>query len=450
MAAHFPWDALLELIAADQRAVPIVGTELSTLPALDGANFDLIAARHLAAGHALPGEVKSLSQVVADLCRGGRNPAQITRELSALHRELLAGIDATTLPESLRLLADIRDFPLIVTTAPDALLATAIRIARERDAGPLVASLGGDTDLPRNWMQGPRPTLFHLFGRINAVPDFALTEEDVLEFLHRMQSEAHRPGQLLDELRARHLLLVGLRLPDWALRLLLRTLHGARLSEDTGQVIVLASDSLTRDGSLVDFLRGTGRRVWIYEEGGSADFIRELQKRWHAAQDEGWSTTADGQAVPAEPTEMAPGAVYLSAARADRASAERFAALLDEAGLDVWFDRNETPSGPRYERRIHQHLQQCDLFVPLLSSASDAQPDAFFRKEWQWAIERERAAPGSRVVVPVWVGESAAAPAAPAPFETFPLRAAPGGQPSPELLRECIDAVRAARAQRNA
>lgn len=451
MAAPFPWDELLELIATDQRAAPIIGPELSTLPAQDGATFERYAARHIAACHGLAAEDQTLSQVAAALRRQGRTQAQITRELSVLHRQLLGGLNASSISEALRQIADIRDFPLLVTTAADSLLATAIRIARERDAGPLVASLGGNTDLPRNWLQGPRPTLFHLFGRINAVPDFALTEEDVLEFLHRLQSEAHRPEQLFDELRTRHLLLIGLNLSDWALRLFLRALHGTRLSEDNGQTIVVAGDTIARDTALCAFLRESGRRVWIYEDGGAADFVRELHKRWHASQEEGWSTTADGQAVPAEPTEMIPGAVYLSAARADRTAAERLAALLDEAGLDVWFDRNEAPSGPRYERRIRQHLQDCDLFVPLLSPATDAQPDGFFRKEWHWAIERgEASGRGQRFVQPVWISENAPPTSASAPFDHFPLLAAPAGQPTPQLVRACVDAVREARTQRNA
>ncbi len=450
MADQFPWDELLDLIATDQRTAPIIGPELSTLPAHGGATFDQHAAQHIAACHGLAGEGLTLSQVATALRRQGRNPAQLTRELSLLHRQLLAGLDASTLPEPLRQIADIRDFPLIVTTAPDALLATAIRLTRERDAGPLIASLGNSTDLPRNWQQGPRPTLFHLFGRINAVPDFALTDEDALEFLHRLQSEAHRPEQLFDELRTRHLLLIGLGLPDWALRLFLRTLHGERLSEDSGQTIVIAGDTIARDPSLTRFLRENGRRVWIYEEGGGADFVREMHKRWHASQEDGWSTTADGHAVPAEPAEMMPGAVYLSAARADRTAAEQLAALLDAAGLDVWFDRNDGPSGPRYERRIRQHLKECDLFLPLLSPATDGQPDAFFRNEWRWAIERNETGSRSRhFVQPVWVGEGAAPAPIPAPFNNFTLLAAPGGQPSPQLIRECVEAVREARAERN-
>lgn len=450
MAAPFPWDELLELIAADQRAVPLVGPELSTLPAEGGLSFDRHAAQRIAAANGLEGTDWTLARVATALRRQGRNSAHLTRELSLLHRQLLAGLNSSTVPEALRQIAEIRDFPLIVSTSPDGLLPTAIRIARERDAGPLAYSLGNAADLPRNWFQGPKPTLFHLFGRINAVPDFRLTEEDVLEFLHRLQGDAHRPEQLFDELRSRHLLLIGLKLPDWALRFFLRALHGTRLSEDNGQTIVIASETVSRDPALTAYLRETIRRVWIYEDGTAVDFVREMHRRWQSAQEEGWSTTADGHAVPAEPAEIIPGAVYVSAARADRAAAERLAAVLDEAGLDAWFDRNEAPSGPRYERRIRQHLQECDLFIPLLSSATEGQSDAFFRKEWDWAMERQESSnTGARFVQPVWVGEGAPPASASAPFAGFTVQGAPAGQPTADLLRECVEAVRQARADRN-
>jgi len=448
--AQFPWDELLELIANDQRTVPIIGPELSTLPAAKGVTFETYAAQRVAEKNGVPIEsTTTFSQLAAQLAAKGRHPVQISRELSHVHRELLRELTVAKLPESLRLIADIRDFPLLISATPDALLAASFRVTRERDPGTLVNTLTGLTDLPRNWEQGPRPTLFHLFGRINAVPDYALTEEDLLEFLHRLQSEAHRPEQLFDELRTRHLLLIGLRLPDWAMRLLLRALHGSRLSEDTSQTLVLAGESVPGDRALVTFLRQNGRRVWVYEEGDGADFVRELHKRWQGSQEEGWSTTVDGRAVPAEPADIVPGAVYLSAARADRAAAERLAALLDEAGLEAWYDRNDLQEGPRYERRIRHHLQQCDLFVPLLSTTTNSASGSFFQKEWQWALEREASLLGeNRLVLPLWIGDDATSSTLPTPLQGHPLHQAPGGQPTPEFVHACVEAVRLARAER--
>jgi hypothetical protein len=166
-------------------------------------------------------------------------------------------------------------------------------------------------------------------------------------------------------------------------------------------------------------------------------------------QEEGWSTTVDGRALPVEPADMAPGAVYLSTGRGDVTAAERLSAILDEAGLDVWFDRNEVREGPQYERRINQYLQQCDLFIPLLSPATEEKPDALLRREWDWALEREQTHGDGSFVLPVWIGDAAPPGNTPAPFRRLNLHAAPGGSPTGDFVRECVEAVRRERAQRN-
>jgi hypothetical protein len=445
--ASFPWDELLALITREQRVVPILGQELCALPAEGGALFEEVAARRLGArwGMNLQG-LPSLPRLAQELINQGQPKTRLCRELLAIHGELLAA-SAGALPDPLRHFAEVRDFPLVLTTNTDGLVAAALREARERAPGPIVAALGAVTDLPRRWDTGPKPTLYHLLGRIGAVPSFALTEEDVLEFLHRMQSEAQRPEQLFDELRTRHLLLVGVRFSNWTLRFFLRALHGTRLGEDTGQVIVLAGEMVRRDASLAGFLREVSRRVWIYEEGNAVEFMAELRRRWHAAHDDP-VTTSSSPGGPREPEAMPDGAVYVSCARADRSAAERLAAVLDEAGLDVWFDRNDAPSGPRYENCIRQYIQRCDLFIPLLSPESGGQTDAFFRKEWQWAIERgETLENGANFLLPVAL-DAGTPPNIPSEFRKMPALLAPDGQAGADVRDACIAAVRQIRARR--
>jgi hypothetical protein len=123
--------------------------------------------------------------------------------------------------------------------------------------------------------------------------------------------------------------------------------------------------------------------------------------------------------------------------------------VLDEAGLDAWFDRNELQSGPRYENRIRQYIQQCDLFIPLLSKETDNSNDAFFRKEWNWALERSDALDGGAgFVLPVCVDETKPQNV-PAALRKGSLQVASGGQPTPEFINACVTAVRETRARRS-
>jgi hypothetical protein len=237
------------------------------------------------------------------------------------------------------------------------------------------------------------------------------------------------------------------------MRLLLRTLRGARLSDETGTTIILVAADAQRDPGLVPFLRTINPRTWVYEDGDAISFVRELRRRWHAAHDDSWSTRSGLEAA-IEPDEMPAGAVFLSYARADRTAAERLAATLDAEGLDVWFDRNDAPEGDAYAAKIRQHIQRCDLFIPLLSHACESQADGFFRREWQFAVERHDQLEGSaRFVFPVNVDPSLDPEAIgrfPSAFAKGPVGSAPGGEPTPELLRDCILAVRQIRARRTA
>jgi hypothetical protein len=454
-SSTFSWDDLLALITRDQRVVPVLGRDLLTLPNEGGATCDQYLARKLAERFGLtatPGS--SLSEVAIALIAQGRRRAELTCELHAIHREFLAALTPGGLPEALRLLGEVRDFPLIISTSIDGLLAASLRDARERTPGIFAGNLGTFTDLSRNWLQGPKPTVYQLFGQIGATPGFALTEEDELEFLAQLQSDARRPECLFDELRTRHLLIIGAQFPDGFMRLLLRTLRGARLSDDTGTVIALVAPDTAHNPALVPFLRAVNPRTWIYEEGDALSFVRELRRRWHAARDDQWSTRSVGDSAPTEPDDMPPGSVFISYARADRTAAERLAATLDAEGLDVWFDRNDPPGGERYAAKIRQHIQQCDLFIPLLSRAALAQPDGFFREEWQWATERtESTEGGTHFVVPVSVDPELPEDTPtklPAAWQRFPIGPAPGGEPSSELLLSSILAVRQIRSRRTA
>jgi hypothetical protein len=451
----FSWDDLLALITHDQRVVPVLGPDLLTLPKESGVTCDRHLARKLAERFGLlaaPGA--TLSEVAVALLAQGRRRAELTCELHAIHREFLAALTPGALPEALRLLGEVRDFPLIISTSTDGLLAASLRDARERAPGILAGNLGAFTDLPRNWLQGPKPSVYQLFGQIGATPGFALTEEDELEFLAQLQSDARRPECLFDELRTRHLLVIGARFPDGLMRLLLRTLRGARLSDDTGTVIALVAPDTAHSPALVPFLRGVNPRTWIYEEGDAITFVRELRRLWHATRDDEWSTRGVAETTPIEPDDMPPGAVFISYARADRTAAERLAATLDAEGLDVWFDRNNATGGERYAARIRHHIQQCDLFVPLLSRAALAQDEGFFRHEWQCAAERtETTEAGTHFVVPVSVDPELPEDAMtklPSSWHRFPIGPAPGGEPASELLLACILAVRQIRSRRTA
>ena len=80
--------------------------------------------------------------------------------------------------------------------------------------------------------------------------------------------------------------------------------------------------------------------MWIYEDGGAAEFMCELRQRWHAAHDEPM-TTSTGGGGPHEPDPMPEGAVFVSCARGDRSAAERAAEKGGSMEMHGWVPREK-------------------------------------------------------------------------------------------------------------
>jgi hypothetical protein len=406
----FYWDDLIESIIRDRSVVPVIGLDLwgvkeprgeppfyselvvrttGKLSAAGLGNFDSAP---------FPAFVDS---VLAKL--GAR--AKLTRSLSAAHGELLASKTPADLPEPLRLIAEITDFPLVLTTCIDGLASRALRVP---DSATLNSTLSEIVDLAPDWQipaRGTPPTLVHLFGRIAATPGFALTEEDTLEMMWNLQGE-QRPGRLLSRLRRSHILVLGTRFPDWLARFFLRLLRGARLSVEGETFEAIADPEVSALYPLVSFLKPFNPQMRIYDEGSAADFVRELHSRWHEAQPRSRSVAIEINEDFSEPEDMGSGSLFISYASEDRAAAQKLAEILHRAGIDVWFDRNELRGGDRYAMKIRSHIYRCSLFVPLMSRNTEAKQDAFFRREWTWARERLPAiGPARPFMIPVVVDD---------------------------------------------
>jgi adenylate cyclase len=81
-------------------------------------------------------------------------------------------------------------------------------------------------------------------------------------------------------------------------------------------------------------------------------------------------------------------ALFLSYASQDAAAAHRIRAVLVQAGLEVWLDQRELRGGDAWDASIRRQIRECALFLPLISSNSDARSEGYFRLEWKLAVER--------------------------------------------------------------
>ena len=99
--------------------------------------------------------------------------------------------------------------------------------------------------------------------------------------------------------------------------------------------------------------------------------------------------------------------VFLSYASQDAVAASRIAASLREAGIEVWFDVSELRGGDLWHQSILKQIRECRLFLPIISSATEARGEGYFRLEWKLAVDRSHLMAGDqRFIVPVVIDET--------------------------------------------
>ncbi|HEU4692707.1 MAG TPA: toll/interleukin-1 receptor domain-containing protein [Vicinamibacterales bacterium] len=349
-------------------------------------------------------------------------------EADDLHREVREALRNLQwpVPEPLQDLAAVGDLKLFITTTVDSLLENAlnqVRFAGQRQTRVLSYSEKSQIqDVAGDFESRPEATVFHLFGRLNASGDYALTEEKILEYGHRLQSRDLRPPNLFDLLKNRHLLVLGCSLPGWLARFTLRASKGDPLLTQGARGSLIADRDSRGDRDFAMFLER--RKVWLYEEGDAVQFVGELRQRWttlYADQRPAPTGDAGGDETPAE---FKTDSVFLSYAHEDHHIAVEVASALDAAGVDVWFDKRRLEAGDNFRLVIEKNIEHCSYFVPLISQNTARLEKRFFQREWHKAIDEAKEWPeGYPFIQPIVVDDvDITAPGVPEAFRHYHAR----------------------------
>ena len=441
------WEDLLNFVE-EKRVIPIIGPELVMVQTDTGTeNLYAWLARTLAArlGTPVPAAPRASTLndvIVRHLAARGRR-----EDLYARVRTIMREANFAPSPALLKL-AEITDFDLFVSTTFDTQMEdalNAVRFAGARTTEVLAYTPNKLTDLAVERTALTRPLVFHLLGRIAATPSYAISDEDVLEFVCALQTRHHGPEKLFSELEHNHLLLLGGDFSDWMTRLFLRLAKRRRLSEprDVGETV--ADLAASREPGLVFFLQHVSSSTRLFA-GGAIAFVDELHRRWTARRGGSARAGAGGGAagsvrfLPPE-REMSDGTVFISYAREDLAAVQQLKAGLDAAGIHAWFDMERLEGGDDFAHRIRSNIARCGFFLPVISANTQRRVEGWFRREWSWAVDRTEAmADGARFILPVCVDETdAGAALVPAKIKALHFTRVPAGQITPEFtnrLRE--------------
>ena len=456
------WDQILPLLE-EGRVVPVVGRDLLDIE-VDGQRANLYAhlsarlARRLGISEPAP---RTLDEVA---CRFMAEYAQPLEDLYPALKKVLTELEKIDPPSVLRQLAGIGWFRLFVSTTFDNFLVRAIDV--ERHGGrQLTTSLdfglmNNFKDLPDDVSTLTRPVVYQLLGRASAVQDtYAVTDEDLLEFVHTLQTASQRPRRLFEALENSHLLLIGSGFSPWLVRFFLRAVkHRNRLWQVRGRAGFLVDQAARDDPGFLGFLRHYSSRTLVYNASDSEEsptathfaeqFVVELRRHWDASK-----VGSNGDAEPPverRSEQQSRHAVFISYASEDRPIVERLRGRLDAAGIDTWFDRSELQPGQTWSREIETHIDAAAVFLPVISASVFGDGGREFRVEWERALKalerRPRSANGApaEFIVPVVIDDTAmTALGVTQYFGGTHAATAPGGEMDAALTERLRSLVRA-------
>jgi len=410
------WEDLLDFIK-DERVVPVVGPELLKIN-LGGR--DVLLYHHIASLLAVELEIDTdklpadfnINDVVCKYLQTGRPPSTIYRRIRAILEKTPISI-----PDPLRKLARIKPLKLFVSTTFDSLLEQALNAERFGGASRTITrayvpnQLRDEADLPVDYHQVRQPLVFRLFGKVSAIPDYVVTEEDTLEFISSLQSRERRPNRLFDELKSNHLLFIGNSFSDWLARFFIRLARGERfLASGSYMMQYLADEQMRKDSNFIFFLESFGRnQAEIYTESGPIEFVDQLWERWQERYPDETAQKSEeeegrGTSLKADQDEEA---IFLSYAREDSEVAFRISETLEAAGLTVWLDRSRIRHGEEWSEKIHQNILKCSLFFPIVSRNTQRRREGVFYEEWKCAEERARRMKADEIfLIPVPIDDS--------------------------------------------
>ena len=206
----------------------------------------------------------------------------------AIINDIIAELDPAP-GDALRDLAAIDDLRLFVSTTPDRLLAQAMNEVRfqgrpvtrelvvfpesvhERTVAKCATGCGNPTPSFSICLVKPPP-----------LPQYAIHEEDRLEWLHALLSDrASLPDWLCQSAEASPMLFIGCEIPDWLGRFLLRMSSNLRLSLERDSSSSSLVNSASHEPSLSKFFATYCRKTLVQQlDMEPAAFVAELRARW--------------------------------------------------------------------------------------------------------------------------------------------------------------------------
>jgi len=296
--------------------------------------------------------------------------------------------------------------------------------------------------------------VLNLYGQAASTPQYAIHDEDRLEWLHAFLSgTGSLPDWLAHQLKHQPMLFIGCEIPDWIGRFLLRMSSNTRLSIERKQFFFVGS-ATSYEPSLSSFFATYCRKSQVQHLEMAPDkFVAELRARWEEQTPAKRGVSDFRPSHP--PSDAHPPAdastIFISYMREDADAARRVCDAITSIGGDVWLDERRLRPGDAWEREILTRIRRTiKLFVPIISANTERTEEGYVFREWTEAVNRSHAIPSRRFIVPVVIdddydGDASRFRQIPDDFGRLHFGRAPGGDPDAELLTMLTAEIRAMR-----
>lgn len=420
------------------KVIPVIGPELVTIPdPATGAPITLhryLAPRVAAAlGLADPDRYTTINAVACDHILSGGTRADIYDEI----RNLLDDLDAPPSPALLDL-ARITDFHLFISSVFDHQLSHALKAVRpdfDSRQNFIAYHHSEAIDIPENI---GNTLLYHILGDYHTSQDFAVWEEDYMEFICKLIEHQDTLERLFRLLKNRQLLLLGSPATDWIVRFFLRVTRQTRLSDRgaTAPGEYLADRGSNLEAPLVFFFDKLIQATRVID-GDPAAFVHELHRRWSEAHGQ---ADSDEDFLSRLPAEMPKDSVFISYASDNRAAALRLGRALHSAGIPIWLDKGRLQAGENYATTLEAAVRvHSSFFISLISAETEADTERtrYVHKERDWAAGRH--VDGFIYYIPVVIFPEAPTGWKPASepqcFSKIHYHKLPNGEATPDFIR---------------
>ena len=264
-------------------------------------------------------------------------------------------------------------FPLVMTTTFDGYVE---EIMRETYSDELkIKSICAQDDInqdinihidPDNkgWINLP-PTLYYVYGKAEGNQNFAYNDDDYISLLSRWITA--KPTQLIQYLANKKILAIGCQYENWQFRFFWYCLR-QNFTNMKGDVAIELEKGSKTDDSLRSYL--TAKE--IENHGKSRVFLKELCDKIDSLGEEFYQSMHKAKSTA--------GGVFISYASEDYPYVCQIYNILAQNRIPVWFDNQELYPGTDYDGDIRKAIGNCKIFMPILSSQTSKDLEAFDEK----------------------------------------------------------------------